>query len=90
MIEPRGKSGSPWRVLAILSRVAIVAVYAETMLLPAIPDLIVEFDISCSSSSWILSSFLIVGAISVQMVSKLSDIYGRKRMLLVVMVVYSA
>lgn len=81
---------SPWKVLAILSTIAVMAVYAETMLLPAIPDLIEEFRIDYSTSSWILSSFLIVGAISVPVVGRLSDMYGRKKMLLIVMIVYAA
>ncbi|MEW5839800.1 MAG: MFS transporter [Thermoproteota archaeon] len=81
---------SPWKVLAILSSIAVVAVYAETMLLPAIPDLIDEFGISYSTSSWILSSFLIVGAISVPVVGRLSDMYGRKKMLMIVMGIYAA
>lgn len=81
---------SPWKVLAILSTIAVMAVYAETMLLPAIPDLIEEFKIDYSTSSWILSSFLIVGAISVPVVGRLSDMYGRKKMLLIVMMVYAA
>ena len=78
-----------WKILAILSGIATMVLYAETMLVPAIPHLINDFGITYSISSWILSSYLISGAISVPIAGKLSDIYGRKRILLIVMIIYT-
>ena len=78
-----------WKILAILSGIATMVLYAETMLVPAIPRLINDFGITYSISSWILSSYLISGAISVPIAGKLSDIYGRKRILLIVMIIYT-
>src|ERR687896_127689 len=78
-----------WKILAILSGIATMVLYAETMLVPAIPHLINDFGITYSISSWILSSYLISGAISVPIAGKLSDIYGRKRILLIVMIIYA-
>jgi MFS family permease len=46
-------------VLAVLSSLATMVMYAETMLIPALPDLIDEFSVSYSMSSWILSAYLI-------------------------------
>ncbi|MDQ3853799.1 MAG: hypothetical protein M3299_13300, partial [Thermoproteota archaeon] len=37
---------SAWKVLAVLASLATMAMYAETMLIPAIPDLIRDFDVS--------------------------------------------
>ncbi len=53
---------SPWLTLAILSCVGLMAMFADTMILPAIPD-IRNFGITYSASSWILASFLITGAV---------------------------
>src|SRR5919109_892760 len=78
-----------WKILAILSGIATMVLYAETMLVPAIPRLINDFGITYSISSWILSSYLISGAISVPIAGKLSDMYGRKRILLIVMIIYT-
>jgi MFS family permease len=78
-----------WKILAILSGIATMVLYAETMLVPAIPHLIDDFSITYNLSSWILSSYLISGAISVPIAGKLSDIYGRKRILLIVMIIYT-
>ncbi|TBR11131.1 MAG: MFS transporter [Candidatus Nitrosotenuis sp.] len=76
--------------LVILSCLGLIAMYAETMILPAIPDFIKDFNITYNTSSWILSSYLIAGAVATPIVGKLSDVYGKKRMLLIVMAVYSA
>jgi MFS family permease len=80
---------NPWKVLAILSIISTMVLYAETMLIPAIPHLIYDFGITYSTSSWILSSYLIAGAISVPIAGKLSDLYGRKKVLLIIMVIYT-
>jgi len=52
-----------WRTLIVLSSIAVIVMYAETMLIPAIPDLIKDFHVSYSMSSWILASYLISGAV---------------------------
>ena len=82
-------SPAAWKTLAILSLIATMVMYAETMLIPAIPDLIKDFHISYGMSSWILTAYLIAGAIMTPIAGKLSDIYGRKKMLLVVMAIYA-
>ena len=79
-----------WKQVAILSSVAAMIMYAETMLIPAIPTLIKEFDITYSTSSWILTTYLLTGAVTTPIAGKLSDIYGKKRILLIIMTVYAA
>src|SRR5574337_333044 len=78
-----------WKTLVILSLLATMVMYAETMLVPAIPDLIRDFHISYSTSSWILTTYLVAVAIMTPIAGKLSDVYGRKKMLLVIMLIYA-
>ncbi|MGI0047732.1 MAG: MFS transporter [Nitrosotalea sp.] len=80
---------SAWKTLVILSLIATMAMYAETMLVPALPDLIKDFSISYGSSSWILTTFLISGAIMTPISGKLSDVYGRKKILLIILAIYA-
>ncbi len=87
--QPTRIPASAWKVLAVLSSLATMVMYAETMLIPALPDLIDEFNVSYSTSSWILSAYLIPGAVMTPIAGKLSDIYGRKKVLLVIMAVYA-
>ena len=86
--QPAKIPASAWKVLAVLSSLATMVMYAETMLIPALPDLIREFNVSYSMSSWILSAYLIPGAVMTPIAGKLSDIYGRKKVLLVIMAIY--
>ena len=77
-----------WMSLAILGSALLIAMYGETMLLPAIPDIIEEFDVSYTTSSWILSAYLIAGAVATPLGGKLSDIYGRKKMVMIILIIY--
>ena len=77
-----------WISLVILGSALLIAMYGETMLLPAIPDIIEEFDISYNTSSWILSAYLIAGAVATPLGGKLSDIYGRKKMVIIILIIY--
>src|SRR5438105_2885352 len=77
-----------WITLAVLGCTLLVTFYGETMLLPAIRDIIGDFHISYSTSSWILTAYLISGAVATPIAGKLSDIYGRKKMVLVIFIIY--
>jgi MFS family permease len=88
--QETGYIPSNWKlVLAILSFIGVVVMFDETMILPAIPDLIHQFNITYSTSIWILSSYIIAGAVMTPIAGKLSDLYGRKKILLIVMTIYS-
>lgn len=81
-------STSAWITLAILGSSILITMYGETMLLPAIPEIITEFNISYNTASWILTAYLIAGAVMTPIAGKLSDIYGRKKMVLIIMIIY--
>jgi MFS family permease len=79
---------SVWITIAILGSTILITMYGETMLLPAIRDIIRDFDISYSTSSWILTAYLISGAVATPIAGKLSDIHGRKKMVLSILIIY--
>lgn len=89
-IEKQGMTNRQvWRTLIILSCLGLIVMFDETMILPAIPDFIREFNISYSMSSWLLSAYIIAAAVMTPIGGRLSDIYGKKRILLIVMAVYT-
>lgn len=59
------------------------------MLLPALPQLIDEFDLSYNTSSWILSVYLVAGAVMTPVSGKLSDIYGKKKIMIILILIYT-
>ena len=88
MQKVKNYTTSSWMTLAILSRLGIIATSAETMVFPAIPDFINELNISYADSSWILAALLVMGAVMTPIAGKLSDIYGKKKILLIILGVY--
>jgi len=63
--------------------------FADTIILPAIPDLIKDFKISYNTSSWILASFLITGVVITPIAGRLSNIYGKKKIWLIILGIYA-
>ena len=64
--------------------------FSETMLLPAIPEIMQNFNVPYSISAWVFSAYLIVAAVMTPIAGKLSDIYGSKKILLILLVLYVA
>lgn len=87
--KQQGTSRLAWRTLIILSSLGLIVMFDETMILPAIPDFIRDFNISYSTSSWLLSAYVIAAAVMTPIGGRLSDIYGKKKILLIVMGVYA-
>ncbi|MGA2664064.1 MAG: MFS transporter [Nitrososphaerales archaeon] len=77
-------------VLLILAAMALMVTYVETMVLPAFSNFESFFHVTeASTIAWILSAYLLVGVVVTPIFGKLGDIYGKKRMLLIAMVVYA-
>ena len=90
LTPPSGKKipVSSWRVVIILSSVATMVCmlsYANT----TIPVLIKDFNITYIRHLWILTTYLITGAVMTPIAGKLSDIYGKKKILLIIMLFYT-
>jgi MFS family permease len=79
-----------WVTLGILSSTLLVVFFSETMLLPAIPEIMKDFSISYGTAAWIFSSYLIVAAVMTPIAGKMSDLYGKKKVLLVLLTLYAA
>jgi MFS family permease len=79
-----------WLTLAILSSTLLTVFFSETMLLPAIPEIIQDFNISYGTAAWIFSAYLIVAAVMTPVAGRLSDLYGKKKVLLILLTIYIA
>jgi MFS family permease len=79
-----------WITLGILSSTLLVVFFSETMLLPAIPEIMKDFRIPYGTAAWIFSSYLIVAAVMTPIAGKMSDLYGKKKILLVLLTLYVA
>src|SRR5918997_731345 len=83
-------SRQAWLTLAILSSTLLTVFFSETMLLPAIPEIIQDFNIPYGMAAWIFSAYLIVAAVMTPVAGRLSDLYGKKKVLLILLTIYIA
>jgi MFS family permease len=79
-----------WFTLGILSSTLLVVFFSETMLLPAIPEIMQDFSISYGTAAWIFSAYLIVAAVMTPIAGKMSDLYGKKKILVGLLMLYTA
>jgi len=78
------------RVLLTVTAVSLLINYVETMVIPGIPNIQKDLVTTQTVASWITSAFLIVGAAVSPLFGKLGDIFGKKKILLVVLLFYIA
>jgi cyanate permease len=83
-------SRQAWLTLAILSSTLLTVFFSETMLLPAIPEITQDFNIPYGTAAWIFSAYLIVAAVMTPVAGRLSDLYGKKKVLLILLTIYIA
>ena len=76
------------KVLLTVTAVSLLVNYVETMVIPGIPTIQNDFAATETIASWVTSAFLIVGAAVAPLFGKLGDIYGKKKILLVVLTFY--
>ncbi len=79
------------RLLIVLAAAALVVSFIETMLTPALPTLATYFaNAPYTTVAWILSAYLLVGVATIPVFAKLGDLYGKRRLLTIVLGVYTA
>lgn len=78
-----------WFILAILSSTLLAVMFSETMLLPVIPEIMKDFNISYNTAIWVFSAYLIVAAVMTTISRRLSDIYEKKKVLLILLILYT-
>ncbi|MCJ7561418.1 MAG: MFS transporter, partial [Thermoplasmata archaeon] len=79
-------------VLILLASIAIMVMYVEAMAFPSLPMVMEDFGLTpqdYSLASWVITIYLVVGAVSIPVFGKLGDIYGKKKMLVIAMSLYT-
>jgi MFS family permease len=56
---------------------------------PAIPSVAEDFEISETSASWVMTAYMICGAVMTVIMGRLSDLVGAKKMLMVMMICFT-
>jgi EmrB/QacA subfamily drug resistance transporter len=83
--EPAGTALSHAEIMRVMSGVIICILLValdQTVVIPALPAIGAELG-AYSQLSWIVAAYLITSTVSTPIYSKFSDIYGRRRLLIV-------
>jgi MFS family permease len=77
-------------ILVELAFIVMLIMFIEVMLVPALPIIKRQdgFREDASWISWVLSVYMLTGAVSTPMMGRLGDLYGKKRMMTITMSVY--
>ncbi|OUZ09460.1 hypothetical protein BHE97_10405 [Aeromicrobium sp. PE09-221] len=77
----------PWVTIAVISCGGLVSAMQFTLIIPLIADLPGLLDISSEDASWLITATILCSAVSTPIVARMADMYGKRRMLMVVLTV---
>jgi MFS family permease len=81
---------SPNRTFAVLGTGAMAYVLLQSLVVPALPDLQAALHTSQSTVSWIFTAYLLSASVATPVLGRLGDMFGKERMLVVVLAALSA
>src|SRR6266508_5316626 len=79
-----------WKILPALLFTMLTFAVAQGMVVPALPAIAVRFDATEAEATWVLSVNLATTALSLPLVGRLGDEWGRRRVLLATLALLAA
>ncbi len=73
-------------ILAVLSLGGIAYALLQSLVVPALPQIQDSLHTSESAVGWVLTAFLLSASVTTPIVGRLGDIYGKERLLMIVLV----
>lgn len=80
----------PGLTLAILAIASISYVLQQTLVVPALPTIQADLGTTNTWITWVFTGFLLTSAVATPLLGKLGDMYGKKRLLVISMAVFTA
>ena len=78
------------RALVLLSVNVALIVYIDIMLTPALPTIVKEYGVTIAQASLLISLYTVFGVAVMPIAGKLGDIYGKKRVMVYLLIAYLA
>jgi EmrB/QacA subfamily drug resistance transporter len=75
--------------LAVLAVAALAYALLQTMVAPALPEIQRELHASTTSVTWVLTVYLLTASVATPILGRLGDIFGKERMMVVVLCVFA-
>jgi len=77
-------------IMATLLLAGLAFALAQTVVAPALPAIARGYDTSLNSATWVLTGFLLSASVATPIVGKLGDLYGKGRVLALVLLTFAA
>ncbi|MET4046533.1 MFS family permease [Rhodococcus sp. UYP5] len=74
-------------IILVLSLIEVISAFETSMVFAAIPTIIRDFDSDAATVGWAVTAFLLVAAASAAVCGRLGDMYGRERVLIIVLAI---
>ena len=82
-------SFAAWKSVVILTGTTLLILFTHTALSPAIPVIADQFNVDQSLAAWVMSIYMISGAVMTIIIGNFSDALGAKKMLVMMMAIYT-
>lgn len=76
------------RTLLPLAGAALAYSLAQTMVIPALPELQAEFHANPADATWLLTAFLLTSSVATPLLGRLGDMHGKERWLLISLAIF--
>ena len=76
------------RTLVPLAGAALAYSLAQTMVIPALPELQAEFHADPADATWLLTAFLLTSSVATPLLGRLGDMHGKERWLLISLAIF--
>ncbi|MGJ9404238.1 MFS transporter [Arthrobacter sp. KK5.5] len=77
----------PWATIAVLALCGMIVSLQQTLVIPLLPEFPELLGVSVDDSSWLVTATLLSSAIFTPIVSRMADMYGKRKMLLLALAV---
>ncbi len=81
-IDAGKRTRAPGLVIGVLAMAGSVVALMQTVLVPLIPDLPGLLGVRAEDASWLITITLLASAVATPSISRLADMYGKRRMML--------